>query len=173
MHTFFLHQWCPPISIYSSLISWGHVGTYVSPWHMYLTGWDLILFLVSYFHLKIVSVMNELHWYRKVLHTWQKFSNDYDTIQLQNQQFTNNILRKCSQMFAMTHNERKCSTELLVFSKGVPKNFANFPVKHPCRVKCEPKSLIYPCSLQHHYKRDSHTQLFYSEFCRIFNNTFF
>ena len=57
-------------------------------------------------------------------------------IQLQNQQFTNNTL-----------HERKCSTELLVFSKGVLKNFANFTGKHPCRVKCEPKSLIYPCSL--------------------------
>ena len=42
--------------------------------------------------------------------TWQKFSNDYDMIQLQNQQFTNNTL-----------HERNCSTELLVFSKGVLK----------------------------------------------------
>ena len=57
-------------------------------------------------------------------------------IQLQNQQFTNNTL-----------HERKCSTELLVFSTGVPKNFANFTGKHLCRVKCEPKSLIHSCSL--------------------------
>ena len=42
----------------------------------------------------------------KSSHTWQKFSNDYDMIQLQNQQFTNNTL-----------HERKCSTELLVFFK--------------------------------------------------------
>ena len=93
--------------------------------------------------------------------TWQKFSNDYDMIQLQNQQFTNNTL-----------HERKCSTELLVFSKGVLKNFANFTGKHLCRVKCEPKSLIYPYSLHLHYKKDSCTQLFFSGFCRIFKNTF-
>ena len=91
--------------------------------------------------------------------TWQKFSNDYDMIQLQNQQFTNNTL-----------HERKCSTELLVFSKGVLKNFANFTGKHLCRVKCEPKSLIYPCRLHLRYKRDSCTQLLLmssAEFLRI------
>ena len=66
-------------------------------------------------------------------HTWQKFSNGYDMIQLQNQEFTNNIL-----------HERKCSMELLVFSKGVLKNFPSFTGKHSCWVKCEPKSLIYP-----------------------------
>ena len=93
--------------------------------------------------------------------TWQKFSNDYDMIQLQNQQFTNNTL-----------HERKCSTELLVFSKGVFKNFANSTGKHLQRVKCEHKSLIYPCSLHLHCKRDSCTQLFFSEFCRIFKITF-
>ena len=53
-------------------------------------------------------------------HTWQKFSNDYDMIQLQNQQFANNTL-----------HEGRCSTELLVFSKGVLKNFAYFTQKHP------------------------------------------
>ena len=52
---------------------------------------------------------------KKSSHTWQKFSNDYDMIQLQNQQFTNNTL-----------HERECSMELLVFSKGVLKNFENF-----------------------------------------------
>ena len=82
-------------------------------------------------------------------------------IQLQNQQFTNNTL-----------HERKCSTELLVFSKGVLKNYANFTRKHPCRVKCEPKSLIYPCRLHLHFKRDSCTQLFFSEYCRIFRIPF-
>ena len=97
----------------------------------------------------------------KSSHTWQKFSNDYDMIQLQNQQFTNNTL-----------HERKCSTELLVFSKGVLKNFANFAGKYLCRVKCEPKSLIHPCSLHLHYINDSCTQLFFSGFCRIFKNTF-
>ena len=82
-------------------------------------------------------------------------------IQLQNQPFTNNTL-----------HEHKCSTELLVFSKGVLKNFVNFTEKHLCRVKCEPKSLIYACRLHLHYKRDFYTQLFFREFCRIFKNTF-
>ena len=90
-----------------------------------------------------------------------KKSNDYDMIQLQNQQFTNKTL-----------HERECSTELLVISKGALKNFANFTGKHLCRVKCEPKSLIYPYSLHLHYKKDSCTQLFFSGFCRIFKNTF-
>ena len=63
-------------------------------------------------------------------------------MQLQNQKFTNNTLHK-----------RECSTELLVFSKGVLKNFANFTGKYLCRVKCEPKSLIHPCSLHLHYKK--------------------
>ena len=81
--------------------------------------------------------------------TWQKFSNDYDMIQLQNEQFTNKILY-----------ERECSAELLVFSKGVLKNFENFTGKHQCQVKCEPKSVIYPWSLQLHYKKDSSTQFF-------------
>ena len=82
-------------------------------------------------------------------------------VQLQNQQFTSKTLR-----------ERECSTELLVFSKGVLKNFANFIGKYLCRVKYEPKSLIYPYSLHLHYKKDSCTQLFFSGFCRIFKNTF-
>ena len=41
-----------------------------------------------------------------------------------------------------------------------------------CRIKCEPKCLIYPCSLHLHYKRDTCTQLFFSEFCIILINTF-
>ena len=81
-----------------------------------------------------------------------KKSNGYDIIQLQNQQFTNKTLH--------------------VFSKGVLKNFANFTGKHLYRVKCEPKSLIYPHSLHLHYKKVSCTQLFFSGFCRIFKNTF-
>ena len=52
---------------------------------------------------------------KKSSHTWQKFSNDYHMIQLQSQQLT----KKTSQ-------ERKCSTELLEFLKGVLKNFVNF-----------------------------------------------
>ena len=91
--------------------------------------------------------------------TCQKFSNDYDMIQLQNQQFANN-------------EGKKCSTESLVFSKCVLKNFANFTGKQLSRLKCEPKNLIYLCSLHFHYKRDSCTQLFFSELRRIFKNTF-
>ena len=82
-------------------------------------------------------------------------------MQLQNQKFTNNTLHK-----------RECSTELLVFSKGVLKNFANFTGKYLCRVKCEPKSLTDPCSLHFHYEKDSCIQLFFSGFCTIFKNTF-
>ena len=52
---------------------------------------------------------------KKLSHTWQKFSNDYDMIKLQNQQFRNNTL-----------HSHKCSTELLVVSKGVLENCANF-----------------------------------------------
>ena len=40
---------------------------HVSVWHMYLTGWDLILFLLSYFLLNMVSVMNDLHCHKKVV----------------------------------------------------------------------------------------------------------
>ena len=53
---------------------------------------------------------------KKSSHTWQKFLNEYDVMQLQNQQFINKT----------TLHERKFSRELLVFSKGVLKNFANF-----------------------------------------------
>ena len=44
--------------------------------------------------------------------------------------------------------------------KGVPKNFTNFTGKHLCRIKCEPKSLIYQCSLHILYKRDTCTNCF-------------
>ena len=152
----FLHQRCPPISIYSSHIL---CGTHKSAWHIYLTGWDLKLFLFSYFLLRMETTIGTA--IEKLSHTWQKFSKGYDTMQLQNQEFKINTLR-----------ERKCSREL-VFSKDVLKNFANFTGKHPCRVKSEPKSLIYPCSLHLYFKRDSFTQLFFSEFCRIFKNSFF
>ena len=60
-----------------------------------------------------------------------------------------------------------------MFSKGVLKNFSNFTGKYLCRIKCEPKSLIHPCSLHLHYINDSRTQLFFSVFYRIFKNTFF
>ena len=53
---------------------------------------------------------------KKSSHTWQKLLNEYDVMQLQNQQFINKT----------TLHERKFSRELLVFSKGVLKNFANF-----------------------------------------------
>ena len=56
--------------------------------------------------------------------------------------------------------------------KGILKYFVNVTGKHLLRVKCEPKSLIYPYSLKLHRKRDSCTQLFFSEFCKILKNTF-
>ena len=71
MDFFFLHQRCPPISIYSSLFSY---GAYVSPRHMYLTGWNLIPFLLSYFLLKMESVMNDLHCHKKVVTYLTKIS---------------------------------------------------------------------------------------------------
>ena len=146
MDTLILHQQCPPFNIYSSLIS---CGTHVSAWHMYLTGWGLILFLLSYFLLEIVPVMNDLHCHQKVVTYLTKILKWlwYDTIT--KSPITNNTL-----------HERKCSTELLVFSKGVLKNFANFTGKHPCRVKCEPKSLTFPCSLHLIIKRLLHTVAF-------------
>ena len=73
-------------------------------------------------------------------------------IQLQNEQFTNKTL-----------DERECSAEC---SQKL------FTGKYLCRIICEPKSLIYPCSLHLHYINDSSTQLFFSGFCRIFKNTF-
>ena len=56
--------------------------------------------------------------------------------------------------------------------KGALKNFANFTGKHLCQIKCERKVYLHPCSLYLHYKRDSCTQLFSSEFWRIFKNIF-
>ena len=52
---------------------------------------------------------------KKSSYTWQKFSNHYDMMQSQNQQFTDN-----------TFHKRKCSTEMLEFSKGILENFVNF-----------------------------------------------
>ena len=108
---FYLQQRCPPISIYSSLIS---CGTHVSVWHMCLTGWDLILFLLYFsFEYGISNEWPLLPW--KSRYILDKVSQMTDMIQLQNQQFSNETL-----------HERKFSTELLVFSKCVLKNFANF-----------------------------------------------
>ena len=73
-------------------------------------------------------------------------------IQLQNEQFTNKTL-----------DERECSAEC---SQKL------FTGKYLCRIKCEPKSLIYPCSLHLHYINDPCTQLFFSGFYRIFKNIF-
>ena len=106
-HIFFLHKRCPPISIYWSVIS---CGTHVSACHMYLTGWDLTLFLLSYILLKMVSVKNELHCHKKAVTYLAKIRKWLWYDQLQNQQFANKTL-----------HERECSTELLKFSKGVLK----------------------------------------------------
>ena len=117
-------------------------------------------FLIFNILLKMVSVMNELHCHKKVVTYLTKILKGlYNTI-------TKSTIR------SKTLRERECSTELLVLSKDVLKNFANFTGKDLCQVNCEPKSLIYPCSLHLHYKKDSCTQLFFSGFCRIFKNTF-
>ena len=76
-------------SIFSSLIS---CGTHVWAWHI---GWDLILFLLLYFLLKMVLVMNELRCHKKSSPISQRLSND----------FHNNFTRA---------PVRKCFTELLV-----------------------------------------------------------
>ena len=44
--------------------------------------------------------------------------------------------------------------------KGIPKYFTDCTGKHLCRIKCEPKSLIYQCSLHLHYKRSTCTNCF-------------
>ena len=69
-------------------------------------------------------------------------------------------------------NFRRARMFYEMFSKGVLKNFSNFTAKYLCRIKCEPKSLVHLCSLHLHYINDSCTQLFFSEFYRIFKNTF-
>ena len=78
-HIFFLHQRCPPISIYSSLIP---CGTHVSAWHIYEASWEWVLFLLPYFLLKMLSVMNDLHCHKKVVTYLTKILNwlSYDTI---------------------------------------------------------------------------------------------
>ena len=83
----FLYQWCPLIGerivvSIDLLYRAGHMyqrGTcisvsHVSAWHMYLTGCDLILIIPSYFLLKMVLVMNELHCHKKSRHLFDKNS---------------------------------------------------------------------------------------------------
>ena len=55
-------NWRDNCSIYSSLIS---CERHVSAWPRYLTGSDLIFFLLSYFLLKMVSVMNDFNAIKK------------------------------------------------------------------------------------------------------------
>ena len=52
--------------------------------------------------------MNEPHFHKQIV-TCLKLSNEYDMIQLQNQQFINNALHEPA--------VRRCSKNLLVFSK--------------------------------------------------------
>ena len=79
-----------------------NIGIKVVNCIMYLTGWDLILFLLSYILLKMVSVMNQLHCHKKVVSYFTKILKwlCYGMLQLQNQQFANKTLHK-----------RKCPTE--------------------------------------------------------------
>ena len=69
--------WIMIISIHF-LFRAGHIcqcGTcikHMSVWHMYQTGWDLILFLLSYFLFEMVSVMNELYCHKQNRHLFDK-----------------------------------------------------------------------------------------------------
>ena len=109
----------------------------------------------------MVSVMNELHCHRKVVTYLTKILKWlwYDTI-------TKSTIDK--------HNftRSRMFYRIVGVLKRFLKDFANFTGKHLWRVKCEPKSLIYPYSLHLRYKKDSCTELFFSGFCRIFKNTF-
>ena len=98
-HIFFFHQRCPPISIYSSLIS---CGTHVSAWHIYVASWEWVLFLLPYFLLKMLSVMNDLHCHKKSRHILDKNSQltiiwyNYKVSNLQKKLYTSaNVLRNC------------------------------------------------------------------------------
>ena len=84
--------------------------------------------LLSFFLLKMVSVMNELHCHKKIVTYLTKTLKWllYDII-TKSKIYTS----ASSQMFYRTVG---------VF-KGVLKNFANFTGKHLCREKCERKSL--------------------------------
>ena len=95
----------------------------------------------------------------------RKLSKDYDTILLQNRQFINNT--HCTRAAA-----RRCSTKLLVLSKVFWKisqiSLENIYAGYDVNVKV----WFYAFSLYLYYKRDSCTQLFSSEFRRIFKKTF-
>ena len=66
---------------------------------------------------------------------------------------------------------RECSTELLAFSKMFLK-ISQIPLENTCtRQNLNVKVWLYACSLHPHYKRDSCTQLFSSEFRRIFESS--
>ena len=121
-----------------------------------------LIFLLSYFLLKMVSVMNKLHCHKKIVAYF---------------------LDKNSQMAMICYNYKINNLQITLYTsgnvldncwcfKGVPKNFTNFARKHLCQIKCDPESLIYLCSLHLHYKRGTCTQLLFSEFCRILKNTF-
>ena len=94
-------------NIYSFLIS------FLISWHMYQigfmykTGWNLILFLLSYFLLKTVSVMNKPHFHKKIVTCLTKTLKGL-SITL--------YTSSCSQMF----------NKILGVLKGVLKNLANF-----------------------------------------------
>ena len=119
----------------------------------------MILFLLSYIILKMVSVMNQLHCHKNAVTYFTKILKWlwYDTI---------------TKWTIYKQNFRRARMFYGMFLKGVLKNFSNFTGKYLCRIKCEPKSLIHPCSLHLHYINDSCTQLFFSGVCRIFKNTF-
>ena len=143
MDTFFLHQRCPLISIYLSL-SVAHVSN------------RLRFDLLSYFLFKMVSVVNELPYHKKIVTNLKKIVKWlwYEIITesiIYKQHFTR------AQMFHRIVGVLKCILKKVVNLKTL------------YRIKCEPKCLVYPCRLHLNYKRDSCTQLIFSEFCRIFS----
>ena len=119
-------------------------------------------FLLSYFLLKMVLVMNKLHCRKKIVTYLIKILKQlcYDII-------TKSTIFK--QHFTRAH-VCKCSTELLVFWKGFFKNW-QISLENTC-VRLNVTVWFYQYNLHPHYRRDSCTQLFFSEFCRIFENTF-
>ena len=148
-------NWKENFSIYSSLTLW---EAHVSAWHMYLTGWDLIPFSLSYFLLKMVLVMNEFYCHKKIV--------NYSTKTLKRLWY--DIINNLQIRFYTS-----ARFQMFYWIVGVLKNLANFTGRNLFQVKYERKSLtLYPCSLHPLYKRDSCTQLLSSELWRTFKNTF-
>ena len=115
-----LHQRCPLIGERTVVF----IYLLFLAGHMYQRGTCILL---SFFLLKMVSVMIELHCHKKIVTYLTKTLKWllYDII-TKSKIYTS----ACSQMFY----------RIVGVFKGVLKNFANFTGKHLCREKCERKS---------------------------------